>query len=185
MATPSHAKPISESSPTLLKATTVDPSGPAVRFTLGGLSADFLRGDVRVTAEITTGLRTRMFVVHKELRVMVEADLTRWRASIAFGGWRPLTNLLMLRDRVMRGMAGVHSTVETLPDLLGGQYERGAERVRPWARSLRVAGEALDSVWNAEPGWIVGLDAMGRIQDPWGLRLDPRFEVSLTATLVF
>ena len=60
------------------------------------------------------GLRTGRASADLLAPVMVEADLTRWRASIAFGGWRPLTNLLMLRDRVMRGMAGVHGTVETL-----------------------------------------------------------------------
>ena len=178
-------KPISDNSPVLFQAASTDLAGPAVRLTLAGLSADFLRGDVRVGAELTTSLKARMFIIADNLHVLFEAGVVRWRASIALGGWRPMTNLVRLAERMMGGMEAVHHAVESLPSVVEGQLEEVSARMRPWGRSLRMAGEALDSLWNAQPGWIVVLDAMGRTQDPLGLRLDPLYELSVTATLVF
>jgi len=176
---------MSENSPVLFQTASDNVSGPAARLSLGGFSADLMRGDVRVTAEITFGLKARMFVLYDDLHVMVEADMTRWRASIALGGWRPLTNLARLAERMMGGMDAIYVTMDTVPDFVQGRFVQASDRLRPLGRAMFLASEALDSVWNADPGWIVGVDAMGRIQDPLGLQLDPLFEVSVTATLIF
>lgn len=183
-ATSVNAKPISEGSPTLFEVGVPDGAGPAVRLTLGGLSGDFLRGDVRLTAELTTGLTARVFVVVDDWHVVVESTVVRWRASISFGGWRPLTNLTRLAERMMSGMQAVHGAISYLPEVLESM-EASSDRMRPWGRPLRIASEALDSLWNATPGWTVGVSAMGRVWDPLGMQLDPLYEVAATATLIF
>lgn len=184
-AAPASPKPISESSPKLFEALSSDGLGPALRLSLGGLSTDLVRGDCRWTVELTTGLRARTFIVWHDVHVMVEADIYRWRASLTWGGWRPVTDLGRLEDRLTAGVDAVHGYAGEVPRLFSSSMSAITARTSPWARPMRVAYEALDSLYDAALGWTAGIDVFGRMSALGSASFDPLYEVQATLTLIF
>jgi hypothetical protein len=167
-------------------AAAFDPDKPAFDLLPKGLKARlFQGGDLNVGAELSAVGRLRVKASWRAVTLAVESSWTSWRVSLGYPRRLPLANMVLLDERMEAGMSGVHAAVETTERLGREPVKATGERLRPYARSLRLAGEALSSLSKAEPGWTVGVDLRGKVYQPLGLALEPKLELQASATLVF